>query len=161
MISTVLVVADLSWKVSLLIPDVFHPDVFQMIRNHSMSVNAILLSCLLEPFKKNLGPNTLYLLMGEEKKTLKKIEDYFAGMSIPYNFKVVTANPWEAVLNEVEGGNYDLIILQGEFLKMWNMDGANYGLCAQSIHRINCPVLVINNSHEDSLSYPDFDFRIS
>ncbi len=128
MISKILIIADASWQASLLILDAF-----QMIQNHQMSVKAIFISCLLEPFKKNFGPNTLYLLMEEEKKVLKRVKDYFTKMDIPYNFKVITASPLETVLNEMEGGDQDLIILQGEFLKIWKGDQVNYGLCSQAI----------------------------
>lgn len=156
MISNILIIADASWQASLLILDAF-----QMIQNHQMSVKAIFISCLLEPFKNDFGPNTLYLLMEEEKKALKRVKDYFTRNDIPYNFKVITAFPWETVFNEMEGGNQDLIILQGEFLKMWREDQVNYGLCSQAIYRLNCPVLVINKSDEDLISYPHFDSQTS
>jgi len=152
MISNIYVIADASWQASLLILDAF-----QMIQNDQMRVKAIFISCLLEPFKKNLGPNTLCLLMEEETKALRRIKNYLTRMDIPHNFKVITASPLETVLNEMEGGDQDLIILQGEFLKMWIKDQVNYGLCSQTIYRSNCPILAINKSDEDSLSYPHFD----
>jgi hypothetical protein len=155
MTSKILVIADASWQASLLIPGVF-----QMIQNHQTSVNAIFISCLLEPFKKNLGPNTLYFLVEEEKKALRKIKDYFAGMNIPYDLKVITASPLETVLNEVKCRDHGLIILQGEFIKIWEEDRGNHGPCSQAINRLNRPILVINKSNENSLSYPDFDSKI-
>lgn len=152
--SKILFVVDASWQASLVIQDVL-----QMIQNHPMSAKAILISYLLDPFKKNLGPNTLYFLMQEEKKALTRVRDYFAGMDIPYSFKVITASPLETFLGEVKG-NYDLIILQGEFLKIWREDRVNQGPCSQAINRSKCFVLVINKSKEISLFYPDFNSKI-
>ena len=152
--SKILFFADASWQASLVIQDVF-----QMIQNHPMSAKAIFISYLLDPFKKNLGPNTLYFLMEEEKKALTRVRDYFAGMDIPYSFKMITASPLETFLREVEG-SYDLIILQGEFLKIWREDRVNHGPCSQAINRSKCFVLVINKSKESSLSYPDFNSKI-
>jgi hypothetical protein len=60
MISKVLLIADATWQASVLILDAF-----QGIEVHPMEVRGIFLSCLIEPFKKNLGPNTLYLLLEE------------------------------------------------------------------------------------------------
>ena len=156
MTSKILVIADASWQASLLIPDVF-----QMIQNHQTSVKAIFISCLLEPFKKNLGPNSLYLLMEEEKKAIIRIKDYFAGMNIPYDFEVITTSPLETVLKKMKSRDHGVIVLQGEFIKIWREDQVNDGLCSQAISKLSRPILVINKSMEGSLSYPEFDSKIS
>jgi len=154
MIFKILIIADASWQVSLLIPDVL-----QMIRKQQTSVRAIFISCLLEPFKKNLGLNFLYPLMEEEKKALIRIKDYFVGMNIPYDFKVITASPLEPVLGEMKRHDPDLIVLQGEFIAIWKEDQENGGLCSQAISKLNHPFLVINKSMQGALSYPDFNSK--
>jgi hypothetical protein len=111
------------------------------------------MSCLSEFFKKNLGPNTLNHLMKEEKGSLERVRNYFTRMDIPYSFKVITASPWEIILNEIEKGDQDMIILQGEFLKILREDTLDYGLCSHAIYKLNCPILLINQTEEASLSH--------
>jgi hypothetical protein len=148
MISKILVIANASRQASVLILDAF-----QIIQEHQPSVRAIFLSCLSELFKKNLGPNTLNYLMKEEKESLERVRNYFTRMDIPYSFKVITASPWEIILNEIEKGDQDMIILQGEFLKILREDTLNYGLCSHAIYKLNCPILLINQTEEASLSH--------
>ena len=114
-----------------------------------------------QPFKKNLGPNSLYLLMEEEKKAIIRIKDYFAGMNIPYDFEVITTSPLETVLKKMKSRDHGVIVLQGEFIKIWREDQVNDGLCSQAISKLSRPILVINKSMEGSLSYPEFDSKIS
>jgi len=148
MISKILVIANASRQASVLILDAF-----QMIHKHKPSVRAIFMSCLSEFFKKNLGPNTLNHLMKEEKGSLERVRNYFTRMDIPYSFKVITASPWEIILNEIEKGDQDMIILQGEFLKILREDTLDYGLCSHAIYKLNCPILLINQTEEASLSH--------
>jgi nucleotide-binding universal stress UspA family protein len=147
-ISKILIIANASRQASLLILDAF-----QIIQKHQPSVRAIFLSCLSELFKKNLGPNTLNYLVKEQEESLERVRNYFTRMEIPYSFKVITASPWETILNEAEKGDQDLIILQGEFLKIWRQDTLDYGLCSHAIYRLSCPILLINQTEEASLSH--------
>ncbi len=100
-------------------------DAFQIIQKDQPSVRAIFISYLSDLFKKSLGPNTLNHWMKEEKECLERFKNYFARMDIPYDFKVITVPLWEMVFNEIKDGVQDLVILQGEFLKMWRKDEAN------------------------------------
>jgi hypothetical protein len=156
MISKILVIASATREGSVSILDAF-----QIIQKGQPSVKVIFASYLCDPFRKRLGPNTLNHWMKEEKECLERVKNYFARMDIPYDFKVITVPPWKMVFNEIKDGMHDLIILHGEFLKMWREDQVNYGLCSQAIYRLNCPVLVINKSDEDLISYPHFDSQTS
>ena len=80
-------------------------------------------------------------------------------MNIPYDFKVITASPLETILKEMKSCDHGLIIIQGEFIAIWNEDQVNNGLCSQAISRLNHPFLVINKSMEGALSYPDFNSK--
>jgi hypothetical protein len=51
------------------------------------------------------------------------VKNYFTRMDISYDFKAITVPPWEMVFNEIKEDVNDMIILQGEFLKMWRKDG--------------------------------------
>jgi len=152
MISKILIIASATREASVSILDAF-----QIIQKGQPSVKVIFASYLCDLFKKRLGPNTLNHWMKEEKECLERVKHYFARMDIPYDFKVITVPPWEMVFNEIKDGVHDLIILHGEALKMWRKDGANCGLCSETIYRSNCPILVINPSEEDSLSYEHFN----
>jgi hypothetical protein len=152
MISKILIIASATREASVSILDAF-----QIIQKGQPSVKVIFASYLCDLFKKRLGPNTLNHWMKEEKECLKRVKNYFYRMDIPYDFKVITVPPWEMVFNEIKDGVHDLIILHGETLKMWRKDGANFELCTETIYRSNCPILVINLSEEDSLSYEHFN----
>ena len=156
MISKILVIASATREASVSILDAF-----QIIQKGQPSVKVIFASYLCDLFKKRLGPNTLNHWMKEEKECLERVKIYFARMDIPYDFKVITVPPWEMVFNEIKDGVHDLIIFHGEALKMWRKDGANCGLCSETIYSSNCPILVINLSEEDSLSYEHFNSKTS
>jgi len=149
MISKILAIANASRVGSVLVLDAF-----QMIQKHQPSVKAIFISHLSELSKKNLGPNAMNYLIKEERESLETVKDYFTRMDIPYHFKVVTAFSWQTVLNELECGDQDLIILQGKFLKIWRGDTLDDGLCSQAIFRSNCPILVINPLEEIPSQHP-------
>ena len=127
-------------------------DAFQMIQRHQPRVEAIFISQLSELSKKNLGPNAMNYLIQEERESLERVKNYFTRLDIPYKFKVITGPPWQTVLTKVECGDQDLIILQGAFLKIWREDTLDDGLCFQAIFRLNCPILMINESKENLLS---------
>jgi len=136
-------------------------DAFQIIQKGQPSVKVIFASYLCDLFKKRLGPHTLNHWMKEEKECLERAKNYFARMDIPYDFKVITVPPWEMVFNEIKDGVHDLIILHGEALKMCRKDCANCGLYSETMYSSNCPILVINLSEEDSLSYNHFSSETS
>jgi len=50
-----------------------------------------------QPLKKNLALNSLYLLVERWGKALIRIEDYFAGMNIPYDSSLPLP-PWRRLL---------------------------------------------------------------
>lgn len=112
----------------------------RVIKKDPLSIRAILLSFLSVLSQKNfapLGPNTLFLLTQEEKETLESLKTLLGRMNIRYSFDSVTMPAWQAILDEMENGDQDLIILQGQFLKVWK--GNARADCSPK-----CPVLVIN-----------------
>ena len=52
-----------------------------------------------QPLKKNLALNSLYLLVERGGKALIRIEDYFAGMNIPYESSLPLP-PWRRFLKK-------------------------------------------------------------
>ena len=95
-------------------------DALQTLRkDHLQSVRIIFISYLSETLEKNLGPNILGSLAREETETLAKAREYFDHINTPCDLKVIIVPPWDTVLDEIGGGNHDLLILQGEFLDLW------------------------------------------
>jgi hypothetical protein len=156
MISKILVIASATRDAAVSILDAF-----QIIQKGRPSVKIIFASYLCDLFKKRLGPNTLNHWMKEEKEGLEMVKNYFSRMDIPYDFKVITVPPWEMVFNEIKDGVHDLIILHGEALKMWRKERTICGLCSETIYSSNCPILVINQSEGDSLSFEHLNSDIS
>jgi len=145
MISNILVIADASREASVLVLDAL-----QKIQKHQPTVRAIFISYLSEFVKKYAGPNTLNHIMTEERQSLERIRHYFASMGIPYSFKVITISSWLTVLSEFENGDQDIVILQGEFLKLWKEKSPNLGLHSHVIDKSTCPILMIHGSEETS-----------
>jgi hypothetical protein len=102
------------------------------------------LSVISEKRADPLGPNTLFFLMQEEKEILESAKNLFTWMDIPCRLQFVTAPDWERILDEIKNGDQDLIILQGQFLRIWNESHENLGRCAHAIYRPKCPVWVVN-----------------
>jgi hypothetical protein len=86
--------------------------------------------------------------MQEEQDVLEKVRNHFKMMDISCNLQLMTLPDWKEILEEMENGDQDLIILQGQFLKMWNESPRDFGLCTHAIYRPKCPVLVINQPGE-------------
>jgi len=143
MVSKILTIADATKQGSVSILDAF-----QIIQKGQPKIKAIFASYLSDLFKKNLGPNTLRHLMKEEEECLERMRSYFARMDIPHDLKVVEVPPWKMILEEMQDGVSDLIILQGEFLKRWRKEGANCALCSEAISKLKCPILVVNSSED-------------
>jgi hypothetical protein len=126
-------------------------DALRIVQKGRLAIRIILLSFLAVLSKKEtepLGPNTLFLLMQEEQDVLEKVRNHFKMMDIPCNLQLMTLPDWKEILEEMENGDQDLIILQGQFLKMWNESPRDFGLCTHAIYRPKCPVLVINQPGE-------------
>ena len=138
-ISKVLVIADASSQA--LVPVL---DSLQTLQKDALSsIRVILISSLSETLKKNLGPNSLALLLREERETLGKAKGCFDRINISNSLKVIIAPPWKPILNEIRDGDHDLLILQGEFLSLWReytMMGCPY---RQMINSSECLVLTI------------------
>ncbi|MDI7259003.1 MAG: hypothetical protein QME90_03670 [Thermodesulfobacteriota bacterium] len=154
MISKILIIASATREASVSILDAF-----QLIQSaHSerpagRAVKVIFVSYLSDLFKGRLGFNTLTHWVKEEKECLERVKSYFTRMDIPYDFKVITIPPWEAVfneINEINDGVHHLVILQGEFLKMLRKNEAYCGLCTDVISKLKCPIWVINSDEETS-----------
>jgi len=114
-ISKVLIIADASSQACLLILDALRT----LRKDDLHSVRVIFVSFLSETLKMNLGPNVLSLMLEDERETLGKTKEYFDRMNIPYELKVIITPPWNTVLHEIEDGNHDLLMIQGEFLDLW------------------------------------------
>jgi len=129
-------------------------DVLRIVQKERLVIRIILLSFLSVLSKKQsepLGPNTLFLLMREEQDILEVVRNHFKRMDIPCSLQFVTSPAWKKILDEMENGDQDLIILQGQFLKMWNESPRDFGLCTHAIFRPKCPVLAINQPGKTSL----------
>jgi hypothetical protein len=126
-------------------------DALRIVQKGRLAIRIILLSFLSVLSKKQtepLGPNTLFLLMQEEQDVLEKMRNHFKMMDIPCSLQLMTLPAWKEILEEMETGDQDLIILQGQFLKMWNESPGDFGLYTHAIYRPKCPVLVINRPEE-------------
>lgn len=155
MISKILVIADASKEALELVLDTF-----QTIRKHQPKVSGIFISCLSESLLNNLGPNILNLLLKEEKETLEGAENYFAGAGIPHHFQVI-ASPWQTILDEMKVEEQDLIILQGEFIKICSENNLNWESHPQTIFEPKCPILIINESEKISSPFHLFNSAAS
>jgi hypothetical protein len=125
------------------------------IQKERLAVRIILLSflsVLSEKQSEPLGPNTLFLLMQEEQDVLEKARHHFKKMDIPCRLQLMTSPAWKEILDEMETGDHDFIILQGKFLKLWNESPRDFGLSTRAALRPKCPVLVINQPGDMFLS---------
>jgi len=123
----------------------------RIIQKERLAIRFILLSflsVLSAEHTEPLGPNTLFILMQEEQDVLEKARNHFKTMDIPCSLQLITSPAWKEILDEMKSGDQDLIILQGQFLKMWNESPRDFGLCTHAIFRPKCPVLVINQPGE-------------
>jgi hypothetical protein len=126
-------------------------DALQIIQKERLAIRVILLSflsILSEKHSEPLGPNTLFLLMQEEQDVLEGVRNHFKRMDIPCSLQLITSPVWKEILGEMENGEQDLVILQGQFLKMWDENPRDFGLCTHALYRPKCPVLVINQPGE-------------
>ena len=126
-------------------------DALGTIGRERVAMKIILLSSLallsrrhLEP----LGPNTLFLLMQKEQEILESARNYFNMLEIPCSLRLMTSPAWGETLDEMEKGDQDLIILQGQFLKLWNECPERLGSDTNLTCGPACPVLVIDHSKE-------------
>lgn len=144
MVSKILIVADASKEAldSVL-------DAFQTIQKDQPLVRGFFISCLSEPFLMHLGPNILSILMKEEKELHQTVEDYFSHMDIVHHFEVISSLHWQIAFEEVTLGDFDLIILQGEFLKICREKNLIRG---SRLHTVTskCPILILNESEKPS-----------
>lgn len=129
---------------------------FQTIQKGQPKIRGFFISCLSEPLLKHLGPNILNILLKEEKKTLETAEDYFTWMDIPHQFEILTLPPFQAIFDEIKAGNLDLIILQGEFLKICREENV---IRESRLHTVTpkCSVLIINESENPSSTFYFFN----
>ena len=114
-VSKVLVIADASSQALVLVFDSFQT----LRKDHLQSVRVIFISFLSETLTMSLSSKVLNLLLKEERETLERAKKYFDQINTPYDLKVIIAPPWKTVLDEIGGGNHDLLILQREFYDLW------------------------------------------
>jgi len=141
MASKILVVADASSKA--LAPIL---DSLGALGKERLSLQVFFLSFLSVLSEKKadpLGPNTLFFLMQEEKEILESAKNLFTWMDIPCRFQFVTAPDWERIFDEIKNGDQDLVLLQGQFLRIWDKSHENFGLCAHASYELRCPVWVV------------------
>jgi len=149
MTQKILVIADAS-------RDALKPmlDALRIVQKERLATRIILLSFLSVLSEKHfepLGPNTLFLLVQEEQEALESVRNQFAKMNIPCSLQLITTPAWERIVDEMENGDQDLIVLQGRFLKIWNESLRDFGSCTHAIFKPKCPVLVINQPGETCL----------
>jgi len=156
MISKILVIGDASKEALKLVLDAF-----QTIRKHQPKVRGIFISCLSESLLNNLGPNILNLLLKEEKETLKGAENYFTCAGIPHHFQVIADPLWQTILDEMKVEEQDLIILQGEFIKICSENNLNWESHPQAILEPKCPILIINELEKISSPFHLFNSAAS
>lgn len=127
-------------------------DAFQTIRKGQPKVTGFFISCLSEPFLKHLGPNILSILLKEEKELLQVAEDYFTHMDILHHFEIISARHRQTAFEEVKLGDHDLIILQGEFLKMCREKNLIRG---SRLHTdtSKSPILTINENDSPGIGF--------
>jgi len=116
----------------------------RVIKEDPLSIRVVFLSFLSVLSQKNfapLGPNTLFSLTQEEREILESLEAHLARMKIRYSLNSVTMPAWQVIFEEMENGDQDLIILQGQFLKVWSEN-------AHSDCSPKCPVMRINHLYE-------------
>jgi|MudIll2142460700_1097286.scaffolds.fasta_scaffold507357_1 hypothetical protein len=115
-----------------------------VIKKDPLSVRVIFLSFLSVLSQKNfapLGPNTLFLLTQEEREILESLKTHFRRTNIRYSFDFVTMPAWQVIFDEMGNGDQDLIILQGQFLKVWREN-------AHADRSPKCPVVGIHHLYE-------------
>jgi len=140
MISKILIIADASLEALELVLDAF-----QTIRKHQPKVRGIFVSCLSKTFLKKSSPNLLSLLLKEEKEAIESAESYFERMNIPHHIEVITVPPYQIILDEMKMWDYDLIVLQGEFLNICRKNSLNWGSYFREVFRLNCPFWQLMN----------------
>ena len=124
-------------------------DGLQVALGDGLTARILLLSFLsvlsdkdLEPF----GPNTLSLLIQEERDVVRSAKNHFGTTPIPCPVRFITGPAREEVLHEIENGNQDLIILQGRLVALWKETSRDFLRSkADRVHREICPVLVMSH----------------
>jgi len=128
-------------------------EVLRVIRKDSLSLRIILLSflsVLSEKDWKFLGPNTLFLLVHDEKGVEESFREYLIKMNIHCSLRLATSPVWEGILEEMRDGDLSLIILQGRFLKIWEESTEDAGLLPHASCRPKCSMLAVNQREETS-----------
>jgi hypothetical protein len=126
----------------------------RVIRKDSLSLRIILLSflsVLSEKDCKLLGPNTLFLLVQDEKEVEASLREYLTKMNIHCSLRFITSPVWEGIFEEMGDGDQDLIILQGRFLKIWEERTEGTELLTHAGYRPKCSMMAVNQQEERSL----------
>ena len=123
----------------------------RVVQKIQPSVRAIFLS-FLSTFPEQdcgpLGPNTLFLLIQEEKEVLELTKSLFAGMNIPYRLDFITMPNWQPLVDETENGEHHLIILQGKAQNIWSERRLDFGMPTYTMDRPKSPVVLINEAEK-------------
>jgi len=142
MISKILVIADATTEaVDQII------EALNTIHSAELHVKTLFISRISGTFMENLGRNILTLLMRGEEEALQRARVYFTINDIPYDIRTVPGSDWQAVSKEIERQEHDILIIQGEFAKIWRKDHpSTYGLGA--ITELANPVWIIGGPEE-------------
>jgi hypothetical protein len=142
MISKLLLIADSTTEALELILESL-----KTIHKDRLYIKALFISRLSGVSLKNLGPNILTLLMREEEAALQRARHYFTINDIPYDIRMISGSDWQAVSKEIEGQEHDILIIQGEFAKIWRKDHpSTYGL--GTITELANPVWIIGGPED-------------
>ena len=142
MISKILLIADATTEALEQILEAL-----KTIHSGQLRVETLFISRLSGALLKNLGPNILKVLMSEEEKALQRARDYFTAKGIPYDIKMTSGPPWQAVFSEMELKAHEISIIQGEFADIWRKDHPSndgLGTIARSVN----PVWIISGPEE-------------
>ncbi len=142
MFSKILVIADAATEAVELILETL-----KTIHHDQLHVKTLFVSRVSGMSLRNLGPNILALLVREEEAALQRARHYFTTNNIPYDIRMMPGPDLHGVSKEIEKQEHDILIIQGEFAKIWRKEHpSTYGLGAIT-ERAN-PVWIISGPDE-------------
>jgi len=142
MVSRILVIADATKEAVGLILESL-----KTIHNDQLHIKALFISFLSGVSLKNIGPNILTLLTREKEEALQRARHYFTINDIPYDIRMMPGSDWQVISKEIEGQEHNILIIQGEFAKIWRKDHpSTYGL--GTITELTNPVWIIGEPED-------------
>jgi len=142
MVSKIVVIADATKEAVGVILEAL-----KTVHSDQLHVKVLFISRLSGVSQKNLGYNILTLLMREEQEALQRARVYFTIHDIPYDIRITIGSDWQTVSKEIEAQQQDILIIQGEFAKIWRREHpSTYGLGTMT--GLANPVWIIGGTEE-------------